>query len=1237
VTVSTPGSGLVFDNTYTANCTAQYEACIVAAEKQLESLISTSDTIVVTFNEANQGNSGVALGNSSNGWNVSYANLRAALLKVAPGDVLPTTDPSGGANWYVPASYARMLGLNSATDSPDLSVTLNTYYSWDYGQDVINGLTHELSEGGLGRIGGLGGTSGSGGGWSTMDLFRYNAQGQADYSDGRDGKATYFSANGGSTLSNENLPGKGAPTLSYNNQYNSNGTLNNTGDTADWVQEAVFGTTGGGETLALTQTELDVLQALGWKITLRQDVDETSGAWQTPANWSTGSMPIEPQDVYISGSSVVTLDSNVIVNSIATQAGSILEIGDSTATTLTAVDGTNLNSEDVSSTATGNLGEILVYTGSTLQIGYFTETFDNAGTVTLGKGAGGSGSGDLDLAGSVNLTGGGTLTLGESGTTGDILNAPTTTGSLVNVNNTITGSGLIELNGSFDNQAAGVIEAQSDLQISAGTFTNEGAITVEASARLDFGQDGATQSIDNTGSVLVLANADLQISGTYTASGSGDIYLKGAGAEITSDGTAATFINASTIEADNTSQIGDPNLTFSNSGTVAASLSGNILSIATGANSILNTGTLAAGNGATLAIDSNLNNQGTLTAGGVSSGETSTGAVDLGLDHGTGSATNTGAILVYGDSDLAIRGNYTVSGSGDIGFKGAGAAITSDGLAAATFTNASTIDALYTGQIGDVGIESASDLTFVNKGSVYASGSGVALTINTGSLTIYDAGGLLEAENGATLTIDSNVYTGTGGTIEAGSGGSVLISGTLSGAVTLDAASGSVLTSTGGGSFAGTITGAGEVVIAGATTLDAGASLSVANLLETANLTLSGVSLTNAASHTFSITPASGATVTLRSAGTGSFTNDGNLRIDGSGTALIVGPLIDQGAISVTSGTLQVSGALSGNGSLAIGAGAEALLTAGGSLTETISGAGTLILGGAYKLNKADVTAGTVQINSTGTLSGTGTLAGAVVDNGTVAASGGTLKIDGAVSGSGTLSASAGAVLDLSGGGSFDGAISGAGTVTVAHTTTLQAGATLSASDVIVTSELELAGVAVTNTAGHTFALTAASAASTAKLYGETGGTFTNAGSLIANGAGTASVSGSFTNSGTVSALSGTLSFLSKVGGTGALDVGTGGTLSLGLGASSGQTVDFLGTNGVLDLSNPLDFVGKIAGFGSSDEIFLKNAAYTTFSFSNNLLTVKDGSTTIASLHIAESSNHFSLHNESGGVLITFG
>ena len=205
---------------------------------------------------------------------------------------------------------------------------------------MINGVIHEISEGGMGRIGGLGGSGA--GDWAPMDLFRYNASGNPDYTNGRDGDTTYFSSNGGSTLSDANLPNKGAPTLSYHNQYD---TLDNfyPGDNDDWSQEAVFGTVGGGETLTLTQTELDVMQALGWNLSLKQDVDGTSGSWETPTDWSTGSMPIEAQDALINGGATVTLDSNVIVHSIATTGGSELVIGDTAATTLTAVYGTDLN------------------------------------------------------------------------------------------------------------------------------------------------------------------------------------------------------------------------------------------------------------------------------------------------------------------------------------------------------------------------------------------------------------------------------------------------------------------------------------------------------------------------------------------------------------------------------------------------------------------------------------------------------------------------------------------------------------------------------------------------------------------------------------------------------------------------------------------------------------------------------------------------------------------------------
>src|SRR4029077_6459356 len=112
---------------------------------------------------------------------------------------LPATDPSaGGSDWFLPQAYARMLGLSSGTSGVDATVTLNTSFSWSFGQDVVNTIEHEISEGGMGRIGGLGANTSTTGTaiFSAMDLFRYSAVGVRDLTNGQDGSTTYFSFNG---------------------------------------------------------------------------------------------------------------------------------------------------------------------------------------------------------------------------------------------------------------------------------------------------------------------------------------------------------------------------------------------------------------------------------------------------------------------------------------------------------------------------------------------------------------------------------------------------------------------------------------------------------------------------------------------------------------------------------------------------------------------------------------------------------------------------------------------------------------------------------------------------------------------------------------------------------------------------------------------------------------------------------------------------------------------------------
>jgi hypothetical protein len=156
------------------------------------------------------------------------------------------------ATFLDPSEVGPSAGSGGAPGIDD-TITLNTSYAWTYGQDVVNTLEHEISEGGMGRVGGLGDQNNA---FSTMDLFRFSAAGVRDLTDGRDGATTYFSFNGGATLSL-------AAGLSFNNEF-SGLTKVNGGDTADFNELDVFGTGSPGETFTLSQTDQEVMDTLGW-------------------------------------------------------------------------------------------------------------------------------------------------------------------------------------------------------------------------------------------------------------------------------------------------------------------------------------------------------------------------------------------------------------------------------------------------------------------------------------------------------------------------------------------------------------------------------------------------------------------------------------------------------------------------------------------------------------------------------------------------------------------------------------------------------------------------------------------------------------------------------------------------------------------------------------------------------------------------------------------------------------
>jgi len=253
------GSGIVFNNTFTAGVSQAYRNCVIAAEQTIQSQWSNPITINVTFDAQNNGQNGGLASNNFSIIQTSYSQLRTALGSHATSSIaqaavaaLPSSDPSGGSGFWLPVAYARMLGLTSNAPGTDVTVNLNTGYNWSFGQDVTNTIIHELTEGGMGRVGGLG--DGLGGRWSSMDLFRYSSAGVRDFTDGRDGLTPVFSYNG-SQLSS----------LSFNNEYNSSGIRVSTGDTADFTQLDVFGTGSPGETNALSQTDLQVMDD-GYKV-----------------------------------------------------------------------------------------------------------------------------------------------------------------------------------------------------------------------------------------------------------------------------------------------------------------------------------------------------------------------------------------------------------------------------------------------------------------------------------------------------------------------------------------------------------------------------------------------------------------------------------------------------------------------------------------------------------------------------------------------------------------------------------------------------------------------------------------------------------------------------------------------------------------------------------------------------------------------------------------------------------
>jgi len=119
------------------------------------------------------------------------------------------------------------------------------------------------------------------------------------------------------------------------------------------------------------------------------------------------------------------------------------------------------------------------------------------------------------------------------------------------------------------------------------------------------------------------------------------------------------------------------------------------------------------------------------------------------------------------------------------------------------------------------------------------------------------------------------------------------------------AAKGATLDFADGLTTAGTLSGAGTLRFDAASTLDAGAHLLAADIIENANITLgAGTSLTNAAGNDFAIDPGLGSTIELAGAAGDTFTNASSFTCSGTGTAYVDVAFINSQIVSAGSGRL---------------------------------------------------------------------------------------------------------------------------------------------------------------------------------------------------------------------------------------------------------------------------------------------------------------------------------------------
>ena len=1004
------------------------------------------------------------------------------------------------------------------------------------------------------------------------------------------------------------------------------------------------------QTITVTITGTDA-PAVVWIATDKAGAP-SGGFWKDAANWATGTVPTINDDVIVitdqlhglTPSYPVTIDTAAYAKSLTMNDFGGPPPKVIVQNSLTISGALNMGADSILTTAaTGTMS-----VGGKAEI-LGTSVLTNAGYLTLAGGGDFASGTTITNSGTIELSGGTLKTLATIHNAGGLLRADagatlivdtaTVDGGTVSIlgtleldgaslieNGTLNNSGTVNVKGAVEfahetvsNTAAGVIEVLANgwLTIHQGSSViNDGQITVDASGKLIVSNatiDGAGAVIgtiggdDEGGPVL---NAGIRGAGTITNNGEIDL----TGDAVLSGG----ILNNNAVVKASGARNALSNETVINAGIIEV-LANGALAIDQGSTVDNSAGDVIVDGNAVLTLD-----DATISGGAIKGAGTIdvTGASKI----DNGATVSISALTVEGDVTLTLD-DATVSGTAIVNHGtvnvDAGKTLTLNGasLAGGTLTIAGTLESTGASAIDNSDVDNTGTIS-VTSGT---------LTIDPGILHAITNHGLIEAVTGGTLKLTAATVANAGGIISVDgasklyltdvsiNGGSVTNAGNLYSVAGLNTITGGVTNTgtievqSGTLNLSGGITGAGTLIIDDNTTLELGGA-------DAQTVTFTGGTNTlelDKTSHGFTGTIAGQATT----GGTFTVTGDADIN-SGKGDALDFtasgGTIGHRGNIILTpSGTL--TGATNGIVVTQNGIGDVSLTTSGditgqtgngivlhggangaGDITATIGGG----VSGAVGLDIVSHGNGAVTVTNNGHITGT-TSFGINVDQDDAGATGSThITNTGSVAGADGVAA-----ISIQENGTGTATIDNSGTIGTAD-----AGSVTSSTYAIV----ETGGEITINNTGH---INGDISVATATFNNNAGGTWTVAGSgvfgdassivnhgdidlhgasisgtglSIANYAtidswGTASISGTITNTGTIEVHGGDLTLFGSLSGTGSVTVDAGALLTLE--GTVSQTITLAGDGAHLQIDTST-FGGSIAALSATDTIDLSTIKY---------------------------------------------